>query len=136
MTEKEQKMKARQAERERLRKAHGAILEQVAGEDRVKVKFTCIDDPKGTYDMIYPAITGGTKYRLVSGLQYDLPVSMIDHLNSLEVPDPQIEEDPVSRQIRPVLDPVTGKCPMKSRFAVIPLRMNMAGNKASEEKAA
>jgi hypothetical protein len=136
MTEKEQKRKERLDETGRLRKAHSALLNKVAAEIPVKVKFTCIDDPKGTYDMIYPAVPGGTKYRLVSGLQYDLPVSMIDHLNSLEVPDPQIEEDPITRQIRPVLDPVTGKAPMRSRFAVIPLKMNMAGNKTSEEKAA
>jgi len=135
MTEKELKKKAQAEEMARLLKSHGTLLERVDKEGTVKAEFTCIDDPKGTFDLTYPAVPGGKTYHLRSGLSYDLPPSMIDHLNSLKVPDPQTEEDPVTRQIRPVLDE-NGQVPKKRRFSVIPLKMNMAGNRASEEKAA
>jgi hypothetical protein len=131
MTEKEQKKKARAEEIARLRKAHVALLKRVAEEGTVKVKFTSIEDPRGTYDFIWPVVSAGKKYRMVSGLQYDLPPSFIEHLNSLMVPDPQIMEDPVTRQIKPVLDE-KGQVPRKNRFSVMPLKMNLVGTHKEE----
>jgi hypothetical protein len=78
---------------------------------KVHVKFQNIENPKAGIDFNFE----GRKFSLQDGEELDLPQAVVDHLNSLQVPNPHFEIDPKTGQGRSVTT-------YNNRFAVIPTR--------------
>lgn len=74
---------------------------------KVPVRFTNVENPGVGIDFNFQ----GRKFSLKDGDEVDLPQAVVDHLNSLIVPESRYEE--VNGQVRSVLV-------NKNRFAVIP----------------
>ena len=64
-------------------------------EDRLRIRFSNLETPGARLDFTLQ----GNRYHLEDGKEYDLPISVIEHLNGLRIPDPQYEEDPETGQI-------------------------------------
>lgn len=65
------------------------------GEERLRIRFSNLETPGAREDFTYE----GTRYYLEDGKEYKLPIDVIEHLNGLQIPDPQYEEDPETGQI-------------------------------------
>lgn len=76
------------AEKERRDKAVSEYKKEIAKEDTVKIRFTNHEDPT-TKDKESPLVKfnfNGIFYEVQDGKEYELPISVIEHLNSLAHP--------------------------------------------------
>ena len=88
-----------------------AIREAILNEEKITVQFNNNEFPGQSLTFNYE----GINYFLESGKRYDLPISVVDHLNSIMIPDPHYEQDPVTGQMQLVADST------RSRFTVHPV---------------
>jgi hypothetical protein len=87
------------------------------GDRIINVRFQNIENPGCELEFTLEA--GKYKYRLYDGQVYELPVKVVEHLNSLQVPFTQ-----------PVIDANTGeqrgiRKTMRNRFSCIPVNMKL-----------
>lgn len=72
------------------------IMDEINHEEKMKVRFTNNEFPSAPADFVFE----GIRYHLEPGKEYTLPYSVINHINSLMVPDPRYETDPVTGQLK------------------------------------
>lgn len=77
----------------------------------VKCKFVNVESPGADVQFTYEK----GRYHLYHNQICELPLSVMEHLNSLTVPDSHFEIDPESQQVKGVVHGV------KNRFAVMPV---------------
>ena len=80
---------------------------------KLKVRFSHIEFPKSELHFTYR----GVGYKLEDQEEITLPIEVIEHLNSLAVPERKYEEDSVTGQIKP------GPVVMRHRFSCIPVNI-------------
>lgn len=114
MLSKEEKARL-DSENARLKKAQAEQAEILEDDQKVFVEFRNMEDPprEGVPSPPFSFDFGGKKYTLKDGEQRNLPISVVTHLNSLQVPLYGRETDPVTGQVRVK---VTGK---KNRFSLV-----------------
>jgi len=78
---------------------------------KLKVRFTHLEFPKAGIQFTYR----GIGYKLDDNQEISLPIEVIEHLNSLAVPERKYEEDPTTGQMKP--GPVT----LRHRFSCVPV---------------
>jgi hypothetical protein len=100
-----------------------AEFAKIRAEGTIRVKFTNVEDPNphGETKVVWPCLPQGKLYLLKTGQEYDLPPSLVDHLNSLEVPKPAQYKDPVTGELKWV-EPV----PVQPRFSVAMIKLSKA----------
>jgi len=77
---------------------------------KLKVRFSHIEFPKSELHFTYR----GVGYKLEDQQEISLPLEVIEHLNSLAVPERAYKEDPMTGQLK--VGPVT----LRHRFSCIP----------------
>lgn len=78
---------------------------------KIKVRFTHLEFPKAALQFTYR----GIGYHMEDNQEISLPVEVIEHLNSLAVPERKYEEDIATGQMKP--GPIT----LRHRFSCIPI---------------
>lgn len=101
-----------------------SVQDRIEKEEKVRVKFINNESPGIPLEFTYE----GIRYKLDPGLEYELPYSVVNHLNSLAVPDPKFEMDPATGQMKEV------SRTMKHRFTCHPTQL--FGPREKPEKAA
>ena len=89
---------------------------------KLLIRFTHTEFPKASLQFTYRGIT----YEMKDQEEIMLPLEVVEHLNSLAVPESKYEEDPTTGQLKQ--GPVT----LRHRFSCIPL--NLAQFATKEEK--
>ncbi len=102
------------------------VQDRIEKEEKVRVKFINNETPGVPLEFTYE----GIRYNLVPGQEYDLPYSVVNHLNSLAVPDPKFEIDPATQQLKEV------SRTMKHRFTCHPTQLFGPKQEHIEKKAA
>jgi len=107
-------------EKKRVATARAKLRKALEKEPKVRVKFQNIEFPKASLSFNFEGVK---RYVLLDGQKYDLPVSVINHLNSLAIPIYKMyEADEVAKGFNPEpVDPnerITGSI---NRFSLIPV---------------
>jgi hypothetical protein len=109
--DKEEKAKS-QAEKKRITKYAQKRQAEIEAEPKLRCTFVNMEtkglDLAFTYE--------GLRFHLEDGKEYELPISVVEHLNSLKVPVKRYKTDPASGQLKPE----TEVSQMLQRFSVIP----------------
>ena len=86
------------------------------------VRFTHIEFPKASLQFTYR----GVGYKLDDQQEISLPVEVIEHLNSLAVPETSYVTDELTGQLKP------GPVVLRHRFSCVPVNMGKFMNKKEE----
>ena len=115
--------KKHQAERKKVRAAQKADREALRREQRIRVRFQNIEMPGVTLQFTFR----GEQFELADGHVYDLPMSVVNHLNSLTTPVYKMyDTSEVANKFRPTpADPSERIAGAVNRFSVIPLSMGL-----------
>ena len=120
-------------EQERIKKSKAVKLAALEAEDKIQVRFQNIEFPGTALEFTHQSLKG---YVLFDGGTYDLPISVVNDLNSLTIPiykqyDPNEEDQKLKADPTKTEDRIVGS---KNRFSLIPV--NIAPVKEPEKKAA
>ena len=109
--DKEEKAK-QAAEKKRIDKYSKSRRAQIEAEPKLRCTFVNMES-KGL-DLAFTF--EGLRYHLEDGKEYDLPISVVEHLNSLKVPVKRYKTDLATGYIKPE----TEVSQMLQRFSVVP----------------
>lgn len=104
-----------EAEKRRMRKATAAIQAKINSEPKLKCTFVNLETKGADLDFTYE----GLKFHLDDGKECELPITIIEHLNGLKVPQMKFKTDPETGMIKPETEVRT----MIQRFSVTPTNL-------------
>jgi hypothetical protein len=107
-------------------------LEAFEQEEKARVRFQNLESPGVPLEFNFQSLKN---YTLLDGMEYDLPVSVIDHLNNdCKVPIYKMyDPDEVQKGFNPEpVDPNTRIIGYKNRFSLIPI--SIAPQKVTPKK--
>lgn len=124
VVDKEEKAKLAK-EKARVNKAMAERLKNLESEEKMRVRFQNIEFPGASLQFNFQSVK---TYQLFDGKEYDLPLSVIDHLNSLAVPvykmyDPEEEKTHFNPEPKDPSERIVG---VRNRFSIIPVSVKRA----------
>ena len=103
------------SEKKRIRAEAERVKAKVQAETKLKCTFVNLETKGANLEFVFE----GNRYRLDDGQEYDLPISVIEHLNSLKVPVMKYKIDPTTGMLKPE----TEVKQMLQRFSVTPISL-------------